>query len=434
MKNTSKIAALILFLLWTSQAMAADVTRFHFGAAERQLSSATTEVAAGYYDHQFLTTVFTGLTSANIKSGVTIGGITGTYGAGGMLPPTLTTTAVSNVTDTTASSGGNISTDGGSAVTARGVCWNTTGSPTTAESKTTDGAGTGSFTSSLTGLTVSITYYVRAYATNSVGTAYGNQVSFTTAAVLPALTTATVTNIGTASATSGGNITSDGGASVTARGVCWNTGGSPTTAESKTTDGAGTGSFTSSLTGLTATTTYYVRAYATNSVGTAYGDQVSFTTTSASAYAIGQSYGGGIIFYVDGSGVHGLIAAASDQSTGIAWGSIGVVTGATGTAVGTGQANTTAIVNKYGAGSYAAKLCDDLVLNSYSDWFLPSEGELQLMGTNLKQQGLGGFSDESYWSSTENSDNAARAVYLTDNYTLSAYKTNTRYVRAVRKF
>jgi hypothetical protein len=336
MKNTSKIAALILFLLWTSQAMAADVTRFHFGAAERQLSSATTEVAAGYYDHQFLTTVFTGLTSANIKSGVTIGGITGTYGAGGMLPPTLTTTAVSNVTDTTASSGGNISTDGGSAVTARGVCWNTTGSPTTAESKTTDGAGTGSFTSSLTG--------------------------------------------------------------------------------------------------LTATTTYYVRAYATNSVGTAYGDQVSFTTTSASAYAIGQSYGGGIIFYVDGSGVHGLIAAASDQSTGIAWGSIGVVTGATGTAVGTGQANTTAIVNKYGAGSYAAKLCDDLVLNSYSDWFLPSEGELQLMGTNLKQQGLGGFSDESYWSSTENSDNAARAVYLTDNYTLSAYKTNTRYVRAVRKF
>ena len=79
MKNMSKIAALILFLLWTSQAMAADVTKFHFGAAERQLYSSTDEVAAGYYDASTLHTVDTDLAAGNIKSGTMVFGITGTY-------------------------------------------------------------------------------------------------------------------------------------------------------------------------------------------------------------------------------------------------------------------------------------------------------------------------------------------------------------------
>ena len=96
--------------------------------------------------------------------------------------PTLTTTDIICITSTptTASSGGNITSDGGATVTVRGVCWNTTDSPTTANSKTTDGTGIGIFTSAITGLIPGTTYYVRAYATNSVGTAYGNEVSFTT--------------------------------------------------------------------------------------------------------------------------------------------------------------------------------------------------------------------------------------------------------------
>lgn len=94
----------------------------------------------------------------------------------------------------------------------------------------------------------------------------------------PILTTKTVTNIGQLTATSGSNITSDGGAPVTARGVCWSTSQNPTIAHSKTTDGTGTGEFSSSITGLAANTTYYVRAYATNSVGTCYGEEVSFKT------------------------------------------------------------------------------------------------------------------------------------------------------------
>ena len=94
--------------------------------------------------------------------------------------PTLTTTSISNIANTTATSGGNITNQGSSAVTARGVCWSTSQNPTIANSKTNNGTGTGSFTSNLIGLTTNTTYYVRAYATNITGTAYGNQQSFTT--------------------------------------------------------------------------------------------------------------------------------------------------------------------------------------------------------------------------------------------------------------
>ena len=94
--------------------------------------------------------------------------------------PTVTTTAVSNIDKTTATGGGNVTADGGATVTARGICWSTTQNPTISGSHTTDGTGTGSFTSAMTDLTAGTTYYVRAYATNSAGTAYGEELSFTT--------------------------------------------------------------------------------------------------------------------------------------------------------------------------------------------------------------------------------------------------------------
>jgi len=195
---------------------------------------------------------------------------------------TLTTTAASSVGTTTATAGGNITSDGGASVTARGVCWSTSTGPTTSSSITANGLGTGTFTSSLTGLIPGTTYYLRAYATNANGTVYGNEVTFTTTALLvPTLTTTAASAIAITTATAGGSISSDGGSAVTARGVCWNTASGPTTANSKTSDGTGTGAFTSSLTGLVTATKYYVRAYATNAIGTAYGNEVSFTTTSA---------------------------------------------------------------------------------------------------------------------------------------------------------
>jgi len=192
--------------------------------------------------------------------------------------PVLTTANVTTITQNTATCGGTITSDGAASITARGVCWSTTQNPTTADSKTSDGSGTGIFTSALTELIGNTTYYVRAYATNSAGTQYGNQISFKTNPLIPTLTTATTSSISQTTATSGGNISSDGGSTVTARGVCWSTSENPTTSDSKTSDGSGIGSFTSTLLGLTTGTTYYVRAYATNSVGTAYGTQVSIVS------------------------------------------------------------------------------------------------------------------------------------------------------------
>ena len=194
--------------------------------------------------------------------------------------PVVTTSSVSSITQSSAVSGGNVTSSGGATVTARGICWNTAGNPTISDDHTNDGSGQGSFTSNITGLSPNNTYYVRAYATNSAGTAYGNQISFTAgqAVTSPVVTTASISSVTQTTAVSGGNITSDGGATVTARGVCWNTSGSPTTSDDLTDDGGGTGSFTSNITELSSNTTYYVRAYATNSAGTSYGGQEDFKT------------------------------------------------------------------------------------------------------------------------------------------------------------
>jgi len=205
--------------------------------------------------------------------------------------PTLTTTSISNIQAITATSGGNITDDGGLAISARGVCWGTSSNPTINDSKTSNGTGTGSFTSNLSGLDVNTTYYVRAYATNSAGTTYGNEQSFTTKTGLPTITTNDVTAITYNAATSGGNITDNGGFTITDRGVCWSTSSNPTTSGNITSDGTGTGSFISSITGLTANTTYYVRAYATNSTGTSYGSELSFTTSDFITDYDGNAYG-----------------------------------------------------------------------------------------------------------------------------------------------
>ncbi len=133
--------------------------------------------------------------------------------------------------------------------------------------------------------------------------------------------------------------------------------------------------------------------------------EVVFASYTPSKLTLGQSYQGGKIAYIDKTGKHGLIAAPYDQApaypNGIQWyNGSWITTGATGTAIGTGQANTAAIVKAQGAGSYAAKLCDDLVLGGYSDWYLPSKDELNQL--YLNRTVVGGFADSIYWSSSEN--------------------------------
>jgi M6 family metalloprotease-like protein len=385
----------------------------------------------------------------NIARNATTKTVTFDFMGGGttVVVPTVSTTAATSVTTNSAVSGGNVTADGGASVTERGVVYATTQNPTTANSKVTSGTGTGSYSVNLTGLAASTTYYARAYAINSAGTAYGSQITFTTlanstslnlpvtenfnastlpsgwttqntgtsiterwnvnntanaggaayemrcsyqqvspgttrlitpaintvgvsqvtfsfrhqfddygagatlriqtsndkstwtnttwsvasasnttsvaatvnvtvtanlnsattyfafvvdgnlyqfdywyvdnvsitagtAATAPTVTTGTPSGVTASAATVTGNVTADGGASVTTRGICYATTQNPTTSSAKVAVGTGTGSFTANLTGLSASTTYYARAYATNSAGTSYGVQVSFTTLS----------------------------------------------------------------------------------------------------------------------------------------------------------
>lgn len=193
----------------------------------------------------------------------------------------LRTAQYSNVTSSSATVVGFVVAQGTEGFSEKGVCYATTAGPTVSNSKVA-ASGTSSaaaFTVNLTGLSFATKYYVRAYATiNGSGTIYGEEYSFTTLPVLPTVTTADITTIKGTSAVGGGNVTNTGGATVTARGVVFGINPSPTVSGSKTTDGTGSGAFVSNLTGLKGLTKYYVRAYATNSVGTAYGPEVSFTT------------------------------------------------------------------------------------------------------------------------------------------------------------
>ena len=196
----------------------------------------------------------------------------------------VTTQAVTVIDTTTATGNGNVTNLGAPAATQYGHVWATFPHPTIDNYTgiTTGGVptATGAFTSSLTGLEQNRTYYCRAYITNSIGTFYGVEVSFTTLAGVPVVTTELVTKIASTTAQGNGSIDNNGGSSITQHGVCWSTSANPTTADSKTTRGATSvlGTFTSLMTGLTAGTLYHVRTYATNSAGTGYGADVSFTT------------------------------------------------------------------------------------------------------------------------------------------------------------
>jgi len=194
-------------------------------------------------------------------------------------PILAATSTVSFLTCNSATSGGNVISEGGLPITERGLCWGISPNPTIDDSKVVSGAGRGSFSATLSPLVAGTTYHVRSYATNSSGrTGYGTEATYTRSISGPLLLTTTAGFITTSTATSGGNVIFDGCTPVRERGICWSTSGNPTTKDSRATSSAGIGSFTAGMTGLSATTTYYVRTYAINEVDTVYGAQISFTT------------------------------------------------------------------------------------------------------------------------------------------------------------
>ena len=233
--------------------------------------------------------------------------------------PTVVTKSVGEVTKTSAKVVGQVAADGGAEVTERGICWNTGGTPTIQDNSIKDKeGGLGIFTLNIPDLVPNTQYYVRAYATNEAGTSYGEEKTFTTLdnepeepgdepgdepetpeqpeKGLPVVTTAEVTDITYTSAICGGEVTFDGNVEVIARGICWSTSQNPTIEDNKTIEGYGVGSFTSQIPDLVPNTQYYVRAYATNEVGTAYGEERTFKTIAVYSPATGSSNGYG---YVD---------------------------------------------------------------------------------------------------------------------------------------
>jgi hypothetical protein len=150
--------------------------------------------------------------------------------------PEVSTSNPAEITNNSALLGGEVINTGGTSVFERGVGISITQNPLAYSTKIIMGNGTGTFNNTVTGLTANTTYYARAYAVNSLGISYGNEVSFKTSLVLPTITTKQISTIAQTTATSGGNVTNDGGAIITARGVCWSTKQNPGITDSKTAD------------------------------------------------------------------------------------------------------------------------------------------------------------------------------------------------------
>lgn len=267
---------------------------------------------------------------------------------------------------------------------------------------------------------------------------------------LPVLTTNPVDSINGKVAVSGGNVSSDGGSEIIQKGIVWSTAAAPTIdLSSKTNDGTGVGLFSNKLSGLKSNTKYYIRAYATNSIGTAYGNELSFT----SSVTIGDTSRGRFVFYILQPGdfgyikgeTHGLIATKFDQTdlNGTQWlDSAYVLTAAIDSSIGSGKRNTDALVQVYGTRSdYAAGLARACRDGGYIDWSLPSKDELNLIYLNIghgapaPNTNIANMGSHPYWSSTQLNVWGAGtwAQFYNKPYLSDAY-ISTNYVRGIRYF
>ncbi len=240
--------------------------------------------------------------------------------------PTVTTQAVDNIQTDEADGQGTITAEGTETPHTRGFVWNTVGSPTTADDKAFDTGsfGVGAFSKTLPSLDPDTLYYVKAYAISTIGTAYGNEVQFTTNALTaPTVTTQAVDAITFEQGDGNGTVTSTGsGGNATTRGFVWNKTGSPTTADDKVFDTGsfGTGAFSKTMSSLNASTLYYVKAYAINPSGTSYGNEVQFTTNAIGAATVTTQAVDEITnSQADGNGNITSIGDANPTTRGFVW-------------------------------------------------------------------------------------------------------------------
>ncbi|HCQ16235.1 MAG TPA: hypothetical protein DIU20_08240 [Cryomorphaceae bacterium] len=253
----------------------------------------------------------------------------------------------------------------------------------------------------------------------------------------PTVSTAAVTAITSTAAVGGGTVLSNGLSPILEGGVCYSTTPNPTVSNMKAIATGSLGAFTVAIPGLNARTTYYVRAYATNAVGTSYGSEVNFTTSQGPAFSIGMAYGGGIIFYLDASGNHGLIAMPANITVGsmneFEWGCSGTaIAGADLSNIGSGLQNTIDIEAGCAAANTAADVCANLVYAGYSDWYLPSKDELYQL--YIHRNAVGGFGGGYYWSSSEYNAFDAYYVNFGNGNSGTWVKSQPENVRAIRSF
>ncbi|MBS3913878.1 MAG: DUF1566 domain-containing protein [Bacteroidetes bacterium] len=246
---------------------------------------------------------------------------------------------------------------------------------------------------------------------------------------LPVVNTILVSSVTADSAIVNGEILNEGNSAVLKRGFCWDTASTPDIGDDTSVNATGLGTFNHVLTGLKSNTKYFIRAYATNANGTAYGNEISFKTRFKIG-GIGPA--GGLIFYLDSAG-GGLELAPASAEVQVTWGCYGTSVTGTSTAFGTGKANTSIIVTSCGLNS-AASTCDKLEFNGFKDWYLPSLDELKLIYANIKVPGLDVFQPGSYWSSSEQTATHAWRENLSIGIIGANPKADIWWVRAIRSF
>lgn len=380
--------------------------------------------------------------------------------------PVVELDTVLAVATTSATFKGHVISDGRHAVTERGFCYAKTDYPTIDNNHKVSGKGIGEFMASVSDLDINSTYYVCAYATNEMGTAYSRTIKFTTTNGLPAVTTVSVTDVTAKSAICNADVTSDGGFGITACGVCWSaTSATPTIADKHTSEVVRSGAFAANVTNLSASTTYCIRAYATNENGTSYGETKTFTTTqglptvtttdpgeniTSTSIATGGNVTDDGGFTVTARGVvystlpYPTLENASKVKSGSGTGYFSAnitnispmnntyyirayATNVNGTSYGEQITITperseylSLPIVEYGGYRYhvykdmgsmnwqsAVKLCDDLTFAGYDDWFLPDQYELRAIGeANIRGWVLGNYYGY-YWSASTYSSSSA---------------------------